>query len=480
MPQSPEYGQNPPLRMDGLSADRNDFACLLASTDIAMLLLDGNMRIQLFNPAVCELLNLNKESIGSCIGDFSGKIDAEQLLVDAEEVLEKNQASKHEIIVKKNNLMFCYLQHMAPCKNDAGLVSGVVVTFIDITDRQKIKIQLENALHLREQRLAAIMSYMAEAIIVIDSKGIINECNPAAEKMFGYEAHEMEGNSVRMLMPTSYYGKYDRRIESNRKPIPSTIINERREFFGLHKDGGIFPMELTITEIDHMGLFIGIYRDISKQRQLEKEIAHISSREQESIGQELHDSLGQQLTGLNMLATSLKQSIVGKDESDSQLLDEIIVQLKEAAESVRRISHGLAPISIPPDGLQDALAHLAGSVGGNGNVHCLFSGDSTVEIHDQDIANQLYRIAQESFNNALKHAQAKNIVMKIQKIGNYVELSVSDDGRGCATDEKMQDAGLGLRVMQYRTKMIGGRLNIESSPETGTVVRCRLPISGKP
>lgn len=340
--------------------------------------------------------------------------------------------------------------------------------------------ELENNLYLREQRLVAIMNYMAEAIIVIDNDGVINECNPAAEKMFGYEASEMEGKSIKMLMPPSYYGKYDRRIESNRKPIPSTVVNERREFSGRRKDGSIFPMELTITQIDHLGLFIGIYRDISKQRQLEKEIANISTREQESIGQELHDTLGQQLTGINMLAASLKQSLANRNEPDSKLLGEIIVQLKEAAESVRRISHGLAPISIPPDGLQDALEHLVATVSGNGHVLCHFDGDASIRIHDQDIANQLYRIAQESFNNALKHAHAKQITLTLRSLGDDIELSVSDDGQGPVPDEKLHDSGLGLRVMQYRAKMIGARLSIESTPGGGTTVRCRLPVSGKP
>jgi two-component system, chemotaxis family, CheB/CheR fusion protein len=480
MPQTSDVNRNRSASSNVQEARCDDIANVLASMDIALLLLGRDMCLKLFNPAACELLNLRQEDIGLCISTFSGKIDTEQLLMDAAEVLENRHTGKQEIIVKTNNRTFCYLQHIVPCHTLTGSIDGVVITFVDITDRQQMKMQLENALHVREQRLAAIMSYMAEAIIVIGNDGVMNECNPAAEKMFGYGADEMKGQNIKMLMPPSYYGKYDRRIESNRKPIPSTIVNERREFFGRRKEGSIFPMELTITEIDHLGLFIGIYRDISKQRQLEKEIANISTREQESIGRELHDTLGQQLTGLNMLATSLKQGLVEKNEPESRLLGEIIEQLKEAAETVRRISHGLAPISIPPDGLQDALAHLAATVRSNGNVQCDFDGDHSIKLQDQDVANQLYRIAQEAFNNALKHAQAKSIRLRLQSLGSHVELIVSDDGQGCDPDEKSHDGGVGLHVMQYRAKMIGARISVTSVPGKGTEVRCRLPISGKP
>lgn len=337
----------------------------------------------------------------------------------------------------------------------------------DVTERH----QYEDELKKSEERLRAIMDNAAESIIVINENGIITNFNAASEKLFGYETDEIIGQNVNLLMPSPYREQHNTYLADFRKTGKTLYGSKKRELPGQHKDGHVFPLELTIAAIDHLGLFCGIIRDLSEQKALEKEVADICTLEQERIGQDIHDGLGQQLTGLGMMISSLKRELARENIPQSEKLDEIISYLQKAAEDSRLLSRGLAPMSIETLGLEDAIRMLANDTRKTTGINCTFESPQPVNISDSTITIQIYRIIQEAVNNAVKHANAKNIRIKLKNT-DYFELSVCDDGKGFEiTDETIKN-NLGLRVMRYRAGIVGCNLHFSTGP-TGTLVNCK-------
>ena len=329
----------------------------------------------------------------------------------------------------------------------------------DVTERQ----QYEKTLKTSEERLRSIMDNAAESIIVINENGLITDYNLAAENMFGYRVDEILGHNVSMLMPSPYREQHDTYLANYLKTGITHIMNGPRELPGLRKDGSTFQMILSVTKIDHIGLFCGIIRDLSEQKLLEKEVADISTLEQDRIGKDIHDGLGQQLTALSLMTGSLKRELQREQHPQNEKLDEIISYLQQATNDARMLSRGLAPMSIEMLGLEDAIKILANDIQKTSEINCHFESEQPVTISDHTISIQIYRIIQECINNALKHADAKNIRIQLKNTDHF-ELTVSDDGKGFNVKDKAFNDSLGLRIMRYRADIIGCKLDIESSP----------------
>jgi two-component system, LuxR family, sensor kinase FixL len=352
-----------------------------------------------------------------------------------------------------------------------GRVQGFFALVNDITELK----QAEAEIREREQRLRIILETAPDVIITIGSHGEIIAFNRAAEVTFGYSADEAIGRNVSMLMPSPYREEHDGYLARYLETRESRVFGKRRQVPGRRKDGSTFPLELTVSEIDHRGLFVGIIRDISTQRELEREVINASTLEQERIGRELHDGLGQRLTGLSMMVESLRKTLTKKAMPEAATTETIITQLQEATRETRTIAHGLIPVPLTEQGLTDALNKLAEDTQTATGISCSFTTGASggVELKDRATAMQLYRIAQELVHNAVRHAQARHITISLSKTGKLLELSVCDDGKGFQPDNGEKE-GYGLRIMRYRAAMTGCELTIDSTPGKGTVARCIL------
>jgi signal transduction histidine kinase len=145
--------------------------------------------------------------------------------------------------------------------------------------------------------------------------------------------------------------------------------------------------------------------------------------------------------------------------------------LQSAVVDARALARGLAPVPVTPEGLEDAFILLARDVTDKMGIECLFEGENLAELTDRAEAMQIYRIAQEAVNNAVKHAQASRIRIRLNCKGGRSKLEVEDDGCGFEVDQELKE-GLGIRIMRYRAGVIGGTLQIESARGKGTIVRC--------
>jgi len=288
--------------------------------------------------------------------------------------------------------------------------------------------------------------------------------------MFGYAAAEMVGQNVNMVMPSPYRDAHDGFLRHYLETGEAHIIGSKRETQARRRDGSLFPVELAISEVDRGQIFMGMVRDITTRKKLERELVETASLEQRRIGSDLHDSVGQELTALNMLAKDLMESI--EDPSISAKLTKRMMQgLQRCQLDLRTVLRGLLPVPVDREGLMAALADLARRTQQEGKVACLFECRAPVEVGDNLIATYLYYIAQEAVHNAVKHSQAQQLCIALEAAGHNVILTVQDDGIGMPAHLPVRQ-GLGLRIMSNRATIIGAHLTIEPAKPRGTVAKC--------
>jgi signal transduction histidine kinase len=209
------------------------------------------------------------------------------------------------------------------------------------------------------------------------------------------------------------------------------------------------------------------------RKRLESEIVGAAEREQQRIGADLHDNLGQQLTAIQLMCTALKEDAAGHP-SLAGPLQQVCQMLNEAVMHTRLLARGLVPVGGGPDALQTGLAELAARTDRLGRVWCRFECPEPVALDAPAPTAHLYRIAQEAVNNALKHANAHAVLIRLTQKNGALLLEISDDGAGLPPLTAGAD-GMGLGVMRHRAALIGAELEIGSKPGKGVTVRCRLP-----
>lgn len=209
------------------------------------------------------------------------------------------------------------------------------------------------------------------------------------------------------------------------------------------------------------------------RQRLEQEILQISEREQQRIGRDLHDDLGQQLAGLSIMATMLSRSLASRAAPEVPAAAKISDLLKKTVAMTRSLARGLHPVAEEPDGLMSALHDLAARMTSLFHIDCQFECGASVPMNDNTAATHLYRIAQEAVSNGVKHGHAKHVRISLSADAETLTLAVKDDGGGIGTLDP-QRQGMGLRIMHYRAGMIGATLTLEKQRGGGTRVTCTL------
>jgi signal transduction histidine kinase len=212
----------------------------------------------------------------------------------------------------------------------------------------------------------------------------------------------------------------------------------------------------------------------AEHKRLEGEILAAAERERQSIGADLHDNLGQQLTALELMCATVKED-AAEQPALAGRLDIMGKMLREAIAQTRLLARGLVPVGHDPDALQTGLTELVERTNVLGRVLCRFDCPQPVAIQDPLVAGHLYRIAQEALNNAVKHARAKHVTIRLIQTNTALTLAISDDGAGLSKSRASARHGLGLGVMHHRANAIGAELTISSQKGEGVTIRCVLP-----
>ncbi len=343
--------------------------------------------------------------------------------------------------------------------------------------------QIEEALREGEVKTRAILETSVDGIITIDEWGIIETFNTAAENIFGYAAEEVIGRNIKVLMPSPYRQEHDGYLRNYLETGYRKIIGIGREVVGRRKDGSVFPLELAVSEVNlHSGrkLFMGMVRDITTRRRLEQEILRISEQERRRIGQDLHDGLGQMLTGIGLITRNLARTMETQGHPGADEVAEVTELIKEADQQARALARGLIPVDLEAAGLTSALQRLAHNAEQLFGIRCTFEEVGAVLIHDTGVATHLYRIAQETVSNAVKHGQAKRVKISLAAGNGRLRLRIQDDGVGFPDELDEAERGMGVRIMHYRARIIGATLEIGARPGGGTTITCTLRRTDEP
>ncbi len=355
---------------------------------------------------------------------------------------------------------------------------GEVIQQTDLTVRvfghcQDVTLQkqAEEALALA----ASLVSASDDAIIGKTLDGTIFSWNRGAERMFGYRATEAIGRSMAMLIPP------DRRDEESQ--LLQRVKHGRSlvqiETVRLRKDGRAIEVQLTASPVRGKdGRVKGasvVVRDISEVKRLEALVLEISEREQRRIGQDIHDGLSQQLTGIAYLTYLLMKKLRAQLHPEAEEAARINELIAEAGEQARIVARGLLPVKPEPNGLTVALHRLARRVRETSALDCWFVCEPGLQIRDYGLATHLYRIAQEAAHNAVKHCQGSEIVIHLGRRNGELELIVEDDGHGLPPGPPPRQC-MGLETMRYRAHAAGARLNLQARRRHGLRVICSLPF----
>src|SRR5205809_3434517 len=218
-----------------------------------------------------------------------------------------------------------------------------------------------------------------------------------------------------------------------------------------------------------------LQREMAERQRLDREIAQVADRERRRLGQDLHDRLGQHLTGTALAAQVLKEKLATKSAPEVAEAEKLVRYVEEGIDLTRNLARGFFSPELEADGLSVALEGLAENISERFAINCIFHGEESIPLRDSAVATQLYRIAQEAATNAAKHAAAENIDIRVTMDGSELTLAIIDDGVGFP-DKPSNSKGLGLRLMRHGAALIGAALSVQRNGGSGTVATCKLKI----
>jgi signal transduction histidine kinase len=215
--------------------------------------------------------------------------------------------------------------------------------------------------------------------------------------------------------------------------------------------------------------------EIAMRERLQRELLQISEREQERVGHDIHDSLCQHLTGTALAAQVVAESLQSQDSAGRDDAVRVVELIEEGIVLARNLARGLNAVEVSNNGLMTALTDFASSTSDLFNISCRFECLEPVLVDDLTTAIHLFRIAQEAVGNAVKHGEAKDVVIRLENSRSERVLRVIDNGSGLPASPA-NGKGMGMRIMSYRSELIGARLDIRKRSPRGTEVTCSLPL----
>ncbi len=445
---------------------------LFENNTTGVVFVDSAGDITAVNRRLARLLGRTKASLlGTPLLELCAEATRADIARQLEQaVREPNRRRTLELILQRQGGEEVHTQ-AAPTffQDPEGCHAGGVIVFTDITPQK----QAVQNLWQKSQFYEALFRDASVMILILDAQGIIRGVNRAAERISGFRADELRGQVVWNL-----YNLEPTQAELARERIEQLLSGEADwiadPFRFRRKDGSICHAEAQ-TSILHRpdgspDGFVTTAVDVTERMRLESELVRVVEDEQTRIGNDLHDGLGQMLTGAAAMLEMLNQGLEGRQRQDGERVYEI---LRETVREARRISHGLSPAAVRNRGLAGGLLLLAEHANAGGQIQCITEIDTSVRALDAVQETHLYRIAQEALSNAIRHSKSDLVKITLARHDGDCVLEVRDRGIGFDPNGAKSD-GIGLRVMRHRANIIGARLNIDSAPGWETVVRCRF------
>jgi chemotaxis methyl-accepting protein methylase/signal transduction histidine kinase len=512
-------------KISELEQRHDDLDNLQRSTDLAAIFLDRQFRIKWFSPAMTSLLSLIPADVGRPLGDFAARFTDPDLVAESESVLKDLVPITREIQTHDGRW---YLRRLLPYRTRTDRIDGVVITFTDVTALRVAELALKDrteALETRVEQRTSLLQLMYDVAGEANQAPSVAEAVQAVIKLVcvhgGWEIGHAwlfdetsrlivpmdqwyiapgedfadfvrdtmrttlgpgEGLIRRTLatgeaiwvddIPREHFVRGDLAGAGIRSSVTIPILVKGRplavlEFYSRQQKTR--PGQRFLSSMRNVGLHLGY---VMERQQLEKHIADQSDRERRTVGQELHDTVGQSLAAMAMMTRDLLQDLQADKQRHAVKAARVQDGIESTKDELRKVIRGMLPVELDGTGLLNALIDLSERSRIDGTT-CRFVSDDpgTIGLDDGFVGAQLYRIAQEAVRNALKHARASEVVIALRGNGR-IELEIADNGTG---DWKGNTGGSGMRIMRYRADLIGGRIQVSIERGKGTRIACVVP-----
>jgi two-component system, chemotaxis family, CheB/CheR fusion protein len=458
--------------LNDLSRANGDLQNLMASTETGTIFLDRQLCIQRFTPRIRELFNLIPTDIGRPLSDITHKLNYQHFTEDSERVLETLLRSEREVDSDGR----CFLARLLPYRTLDDRIDGVVLTFIDITERKRA----EDAVHESEEQFRRAIEEAPIPIIMHAEDGTVLQISRTWTELTGYTSEAMlsfhawlntaygEGaEMIRAYMQALFTGQQ----RSLNLEFPITTRSGETRYWN-------FSASAPGTLRDGRRFVVGMAIDITERKRatemqlvLEHETTLLAERNR--MAQELHDTLAQSFTGIKLQIDAAEQELRDEPNTAQRHLSRARQVAQESMIEARRSIEALRSPLLEGRNLTEALRYLAEQASNGIQVRVAVEGEA--RLLPPLIESDLYRIGQEALTNALRHARPQHVLIELTYWDVGVRLRIIDDGQGF--DPQAHRAGFGLTGIEERALRSKAVLEIISEPGRGTevIVTMALP-----
>lgn len=351
--------------------------------------------------------------------------------------------------------------------DENGIFVGGVGFVLDITD----SVNAHQALLKSEKEKAIILNAMSGGVSYVDPDLNVVWANRVFCEVTGVPEDQIEGEKCFDFCP------------GNDPLCPGCPLIKARATkqlqigeITIHDRTFVMAVHPVLDEDSNLTALVQVINDITERKLLERQIIKLSNDERKRIGHDLHDGLGQMLTGISCLVETLMAVIDKSRAEEYGIVSKLAEYTRGTRLLMKDIISGLCPISNDTEDITASLACLAGRIGNVFKVTCVLDCPAPIVLDNANVSSHVFLIVQEAINNALKHSHCSSIKISTYREENGIRFVVSDNGNGLVMENNDQNSGYGFRIMRYRASIIGAKLLIERGQESGTIVSFLLPF----
>lgn len=460
------------VRNAELANVNNDLINLVNSIPFAILMLGRDGRIRRFTGTATRLFNLIPADLGRPFSDIWSNLQVPDLSHLIDEVIQTVTSKEREVQDKEGRW---YSMSIRPYRTSEHKIDGAVICLVDVDELKRSLAAFKRSRDFAQ----AVVETIREPLLVLDAGLRVKSANTAFYTMFGATPQETLGR----LLHTLADGDWD--IPRLRRLVADVLEtgNRLQDYVIEHNFREIGRKRLLLNgrridgEDQAPPLILLAIEDATEKRRIEQQVLAVGERERRRMAQELHDGLGQHLTAITFVAQTIHYQLQHQNYAEAaKNAEQLVTQVSEATGLTRDLAKGLHPMQLQADQFQTAMEALANNVSNLFKVVCTFSCDHPcLPPADRDEgATQLYRIAQEAINNALKHAKPTRITIsyKHDPQTGQARLLIGNDGSGSPkpAGPGQIPRGMGLKIMRYRAESIGGKFHFDQAPDGSTIV----------
>jgi PAS domain S-box-containing protein len=459
---------------------------IVESMNEGILIVNNKGQIMYANKILCKLLEYEFEEMkGKSTGEiFLNAPDQIKPLKHQRKTKTGNQSSQYEIQIKtKSGKIIWMIVNNSPYTDSRGKKIGSIGIHTNITERKNAEEELRKS----EEKHRDIVENISDIICTHDLEGRILSVNSAAVKLLGYESPVLLKLTIQDILAPGVKHLYSGFISTITKNGYSKGLMKVQTSAGVMR---FWEYSNTLRTFQGKPIVQALARDVTESkkafdkiveaenqiRNFAKHLNKVMEDERANIAREIHDELGQQLSGIK-INLALYKKLYRADPVNEKIVSDLITDIDNTMQSLRKISTQLRPGILDTLGLIPSIRWLAEEFEKHSKIKCQVEMNSNRDMFEKDISTCFFRICQEALTNISKHAQASEVIIQINQNQNELALKISDNGKGITNEKLANPFSMGLLGMRERANIIGANLHISSQKDLGTTVQLQTQLN---